>query len=506
MAHKERINPKTGKKEYKVRYYFMKEGKKRDSETAWFTSLEKAEKEAKKQKEEKEKADRDISLQRRDKKLVTAYEEFREYLKELSDREETNTNKKEFQMANAIYNNHFPVDIQNTKVKDITTNTFKRWLDYINKKEDLGGGYVRLCRAHLIKFNTWLSQNGYYLDGEESIEETIDLAIRKVKLKNSLVNNRERKGERHIVSSTDILKITRYYIDKEYGLGDFRNFYFYTLFYVLFFSGVRVEELTGLQWKFIDLRDSRRQISIKNAISKMEKREHALERTRKGQYRTKNTVSIRTIPIFDFYYDLLKDYKESFRYQYNLTKEEVEECFVFPNIDQNDPYRFMRSNQTLRELKKVLEACEIDNTDLQMFRHSCAMFLILSPPEGLGFTEERVMDYFGHQDTEMLRSVYARLSEKEKADRMRRTFADIYSPIETNDRTEEEKKKQELIDRFKGNNIEAQQKARKYRIHNQIRKAMLEGRKKYYYNPKDKKIVEEWIKENGNLMEFVEEA
>lgn len=28
MAHKERINPKTGKKEYKVRYYFMKEGKK----------------------------------------------------------------------------------------------------------------------------------------------------------------------------------------------------------------------------------------------------------------------------------------------------------------------------------------------------------------------------------------------------------------------------------------------------------------------------------------------
>ena len=68
---------------------------------------------------------------------------------------------------------------------------------------------------------------------------------------------------------------------------------------------------------------------------------------------------------------------------------------------------------------------------------------------------------------------------KEEADRMRRTFSDIYSPLDTNDRTEEEKKKQELIDRFKGNNIEAQQKARKYRIHNQIRKAMLEGRSKY---------------------------
>ena len=63
-----------------------------------------------------------------------------------------------------------------------------------------------------------------------------------------------------------------------------------------------------------------------------------------------------------------------------------------------------------------------------------------------------------------------------------------------------------MIDRFKGNNVEAQQKARKYRIHNQIRKAMLEGRTKYYYNVKDKEIIEEWIKENGKLMEFIEEA
>ena len=63
-----------------------------------------------------------------------------------------------------------------------------------------------------------------------------------------------------------------------------------------------------------------------------------------------------------------------------------------------------------------------------------------------------------------------------------------------------------MIDRFKGSNIEAQNYARKKRIHSQIRKAMLEGRTKYYYNVKDKKIIEEWIKENGKLMEFIEEA
>ena len=69
---------------------------------------------------------------------------------------------------------------------------------------------------------------------------------------------------------------------------------------------------------------------------------------------------------------------------------------------------------------------------------------------------------------EMLRKVYARLSEKEKSDRMKKTFSDIYSPLETDDKTEEEKKKQELINRFKGNNIEAQNYARKKRIHSQI--------------------------------------
>ena len=157
------------------------------------------------------------------------------------------------------------------------------------------------------------------------------------------------------------------------------------------------------------------------------------------------------------------------------------------------------------KINDEIEEEGIENSDLQMFRHSCAMFLILSPPEGLGYTEEKVMDYFGHQDTDMLRRVYARLSEKEKADRMRKTFSDIYKPLDTDDKNEEEKLKEELIERIKGNNEESQNKARKYRIFNQIKKAMLEGRMKYYYLPKDKDIIDEYIKENGKLIEFIEE-
>lgn len=503
MAVRTRINPKTGLTEYKVRYYFMRDGKKRDSDTAWFTSLERAEKEAKIQKEIKEKEDRHRVKQRRDKKLITAYEEFIDHLQEQADKEITNTDKKEVNMARAILNNHMPVDVQDTRIKDLAIYTWRTWLSFINSKEELGGGYVRLCRLNLTKFNVWLSQNGYYLD--EYQEETFDLGIRKTKIKNSMVGNKERSGERTVLSILDIQEITRYYIKKEYGLGDFKNFYYYTLFFVLYYSGMRVEELTGLQWKFIDLREGERTISIKNAISKMERKEHALERVRRGQYRTKNPTSVRTIPIFDFYYELLKDYKESYRYEFGISKDEIEECFVFPNIGWNDPHRFMRSDKVLRELKKVIDELNLPPTDLQMFRHSCATFLVLPPPNGLGYTEEKVKDYFGHQDTSMLNKVYARLSEIQKAERMRHTFSDIYNPDEVEERTAEEQMKERLIKRIGGDNEEEKTKARTLRIHSQIRKCMLMGKKKYYYTKKDKKIINDFIKENGNVMEFIQE-
>ena len=125
MAYKTRINPKTGNVEYKVRYYFMREGKKRDSETAWFTNLEKA---------EKEKADRHKITQRRDKKLLTAYEEFCDYLEAEKNKEKSNTDKKEYDMGKAILNNHMPQEVKDTRIKDLSVYTWKSWLSYINRR------------------------------------------------------------------------------------------------------------------------------------------------------------------------------------------------------------------------------------------------------------------------------------------------------------------------------------------------------------------------------------
>lgn len=489
MAYRERINPKNGNKEYKVRYYFMADGKKRDSETAWFDSLEKAQKEAKKMKEDKERADRNKRLERRDKLLLTAFEEFTECLKEKSSKKELSTDVKNYKLANSIRRHHMPDVIQNTKIKDVDTITFKVWHSAINKKESIGGAYMRQCRHLLMKFNNWLSENNYYND--EYIEENIKNALSNSKLKSINYRNKEDNGERHILTTLDIEKLTNYYYQN--GIEEFSNFYYYTLFYTFFFSGVRVEELAALQWKFIDLRENQRIISIKNAIPEQEGRDHARERVKNENYKTKNAHSVRMIPIFDYYYGLLIDYKESYKYEYNLSNKELEECFVFPNL--HNPHNYLSADIVRKELNSACKELGIKKTDLQMFRHSTATFLILPPPDGLGYTEEKVKDYFGHVDTSMLNRVYAKLSMLQKTERMRMTFSDIYKPKESAVDIEKEMK-MKLLARISGDNEEAK-KVRKDRVYRQINKAIDDNRNEYFYNTRDKEFIEDYIKEHG---------
>lgn len=499
MGYRERINPKTGEKEFKYRYYFVADGKKKDSETAWFSSKAKAKKEGEKLKEQKIKADRDKAIQRRDKLLVTAFDEHIKELKIENDKKEKCTAIKNYRTAKAIRNKHMPYSIQNTQIKDVNRLVFRDWLMSINKEKEVSGTYIRSCRTSLEQFNLWLSSNRYYI--EDYLEEEISIALKKTKIKPFKTNNRELAKERNIVTALDVEKISGYYMEK--GLGSFRNFYYYTLFYTLFFSGMRVEELTALQWKFIDLRSSVRAITIENAITDMEDNQHALERTFKGHYQTKNEGSVRIIPIFDFYYELLQDYKESYRYEYGLSEEEMEDCFVFNHLPKNNPRDYMKRVNVLNELRRVCKSIDIEKTDLQMFRHSCATFLVLPPPNGLGYAEERVKDYFGHQDTEMLNKVYARLSAIQKGERMRTTFDEIYKPSEADERKELEKEKMHMIERIRGNNEELH-KARRERVFSQIDKAIEKKQKEYYYGTRDREIVEEFVRMNGEKIKFVE--
>lgn len=275
---------------------------------------------------------------------------------------------------------------------------------------------------------------------------------------------------------------------------------------MLFFSGIRPEELTGLQWKNIKLDKSEKIICVYNSISQMEDYNYAMERTSKGITKVKTKTSKREIPIFDIYYQVLVDYKESYKYYYKLKDENIDECYVFPNVSKSNPHECLRTNTILHELKFVIDKEGIPNTDLQMFRHSCATYMILPKPKGLGYSEEQVINYFGHQDTSMLRKIYATISFTEKREQMQRLFEGREYTVEKSEElTEKEKQLLRMQERMHGDNLREQNKARKYRIYAQIDYVIEHGQTEYYYKKEDEEIIKNYIEEYNPNINFIEE-
>ena len=488
MSKRERIDKKTGRKQYKARYYWYDENnKKHDADTGWFFSEAEAKKEATRLQKIKQDNVTIPNSNRRDRTIESVYQDYIDYLVEESKKDNSVTYVTYYKDAKAMIGLHTEGNVLRTKICDVNGSFFRNWLSNINRKEELGGLRVRAFKSNLLRFNRWLAENYYYY-GDEEKEYQIVVAIARVSLKKKTEHNKEKLHKRCVYSSIEFEKITDYYMDSIYK---FRSFYFYTLFHVLFFGGLRVEELVALQWKNVDIED--KHIYINNAIPYLESHESVKRRLARGEGRTKNETSVRRISIFDFYAELLLDYKECYLYEFNLTEEEIKEAFVFPNLTQKSPYIWTTGKNLRYELKNVIKNTGIPHSDLQMFRHSCATFLILPKPDGLGFTEEMVKDHFGHVDTSMLQSVYGKLNAKQKAERLDVTFKE-YRTVERKP-TEEEIQKEAFIERVKGSNDRAIEQ-RKKRIILQIDNAIKLKRESWGFMPKDKAIIDAYKKEH----------
>ena len=505
MPQTERVNPKTGKKQYRALFtYYSSDGKLHYNNTGWCGSPEEAKEEAKKRKKIKE-AEISLSFQRQDKLLATALEEFVKEYKERADRETTDntcTEKSLSGWSRTIFNKYMPLEVKRAKLKDITPVLFRNWITYIND-QDLSGAYIRNLRYTLTVFNWWLEDHNYYTDG--SLANDIDLTLARKTLKSKTHKNRELSGERNLVSTFDVERICEYFFDQ--GIEEFSNFYYYTLYYILFYTGLRPEELIGLTWQYVDLSEDKKEIKIRNSITEKEKRTNVRRRMARGKLSTKNLISKRTIPILDYIYELFVDYRDSYKYEFNVSNEEMAACFVFPKLSTHDPHDYQAPDQPTRKLKTVLGALKLPNTDCQMFRHSFATYLILPKPAGLGYTKEQVMHYFGHADTNMLSTVYARITEAQKANTLKTTFAKYYHTAKTKKQAEKAKEQKKHIRKLQGDNPEAAE-YRKERIYKQIDKAIAREQEKYYYLSKDRWIINDYIKdkiEASKCIIFIEE-
>lgn len=488
MTIKTRLNKNTNKTQYKCRYYFKSyDGVRHDSETGWFDTKKEAEDEAKRLKSKKESEDWERYGNNGEKLLSTVFDDFTKYLSEENKTATTTSFKSYFYTASAIKNHYIPESIAKRKIKNITPTTFYNWLDYINGQETIGGKYVRSCKLILNKFSEYLQTNNYY----ENIMQNVNnkSALNQVRLKNVEVHNKERAKKRFWIDIGQLNQLVNYYRN---SLGTFRNFYWYTFFYVLFFSGMRVEEIVALKWKCVDFNDG--SITIDDSITKMEESEKVYKRLSDGIKKTKNDDSVRTIPILNIYYTLLIDYCNSYRYQYNITIDEMQDCFVFPNLASKSPKEYQKHDNIANELQKVIKAQKLPKTDAQMFRHSCAYFLIEKPPKGLGYERSKVYLYFGHSNENMLREVYGRFNKKQKTETLFANFSEVASVHKKSDeeikRDEEIKKLTKMV--IKGDEKETYN-ARKDRIYAQIEFIIQNTQRRiYYYSSEDEKIIEDY--------------
>ena len=454
MKIKPRVNAKTGKTEYKCRYSWKDaNGKLKDSETGWFPTEKQAFDNAMMLKTLKETDAREGKDSKSRMLVGSVYDCWLKELQVKAQRETTDnttTDVSVYQKAKTIKEYYFPANIRNTKIIEINTNTFRKWLDHLNtvrvpvkrrlsKKEiedletakekygtkELSGRTVRNYKYILILFNHFLGEKGYYLDSE--VETKIDVMLSRAKIKSIQIG----KKDRYCPTIYDVRKILDFY--QSNAIENFEMFYWYNLFLVLFVSGMRPEEVIGLRWKHVHFDTERPYIDVCNAISERELKKNVDRRIENNIYHLKNNNSEREIPMLEYYYNDFESYRYKFKEYFSPAN--MGDCYVFPNITAKSKsleerlHDYQKQKNILRELKRVLKDEDVnlpDSISVQTLRHACATWLVTDQEHGgMGYEESRARDYFGHTSDQLLRDTYARLDKRQRANRTSETFREL---------------------------------------------------------------------------------
>lgn len=489
------------KGEWKVKKsfrYVNLDGKHIDTDTRWHFTIEECENEARLIVETK-----GIVKQKRSKKITirTTLEAYVEVLNK--DAHKINNDKNsnaidKWESTSALLNKYTPDVIGNVSINDINASVFTRWVDWINSDtvghQALSGNRVRKLKTMISHYmEDYLYPNGYIESNDVFLYKT---AISNVKVKPKRAGKRTNRNE---IDFDDLKKISEYY--KQKGLGEFNNFYWYVFFTVLFCTGMRVGEMVALQWKDIQFSDIPEDniIYVNNSIGEKEKRENVERILKANNRRPKNQGSIREITMWNYYRELLKDYRRAYMYHYDYSGyEEMDECFVFTNLRSlTDNKGYQTQKNALREINNTMKKLGLPKTDNQMFRHACAKFLIYHQH----FSVEDTHDYFGHQDSKMINEVYAKLEPSEKRKKISNTQKRLIT-------SKEFTYKDEKDERAKVVNVGAEQDAKikeskTVREVAQIERAISKG-KEYYKYPEDyAEIISDILKEHPEFNEKI---
>ena len=176
----------------------------------------------------------------------------------------------------------------------------------------------------------------------------------------------------------------------------------------------------------------------------------------------------------------------------------MDNMFVFPNINARDPKEkvgYQRQANALRELDRVTDKLEMKKLDCQMFRHGCAHFLC----DVKHISAEEAHDYFGHQDSEMIREVYAKANQRQKRVRVDRALKDLIT-----EKPDFELPQVQEVDISDSEENRKKQKFASYmRELAQIRTAIKRRQQVYYYDLAHAELIIQAMQEHPELKDQI---
>lgn len=345
--------------------------------------------------------------------VITVGELFNQFYKEAEVRAHRKTIDKkssDYSLFTSLQSlkNKYPFDnLFNSNISDVVPLDFANYLDYLNKTDLMTNTILRF-KSTLYAFIEWLYKNKYI---DEYFKLSVPQAFKTVKIKNKKVYKRH---DRYFPKYKDIYTIQNFYYSS--GLQLFKNYYFFTAWTVLYYSALRVGEFVALLWKDISFNENG-VIMVRDAIGEEETIEDVETRHKAGIRLPKNDKSIRNVSMYQCYRDIFHFYKYLYSKYYGVSKDEMDEMYVFPNINSlvNDT-SYMPHKNLLRNLQSVCRKTKLPSYDSQMFRHGSAYFLCYNRHIPI----QDCFKIFGHTDSEMVRDVYLEMKLEEN-----RTYVDV---------------------------------------------------------------------------------